>query len=283
MKNLNIKLFVITAIFGCTVSISMAQKTAKEVIEYTKSIIDKPVVPLENACYLIAKEKAYIRSIDSQNCTITTLLVSPGTHFLGVQYISGKGEQTKIIPLVFDFEIDKYYYLDYEIVGKNILSPGSVRFFITEIIDINQRTDIQEKVRIARVESQDRNEFVSYPKSNPYRFEGTWKGITKRMTRAYDNQYVFSEDKMTFELKSKGMKPYVMEGHVSYNENALVFISEKITINGKVVPNLQQQQTFIWYYTLTDGVLRLEGGSLTRGFGSIDSIWKTDGEYHKMD
>ena len=282
MKKLNIKLFVITAIFGCTVSISMAQKTAKEVIEYTKSIIDKPVVPLENACYLIAKERAYIRRIDSQNCTITTLLVSSGTHFIEVQYIGNKGEQTKIIPVVFDFETDKYYYLDYEITGKNILSPGSVHFFISEITDINQHTDIQEKARIARVEAQDRNEFVSYPKSNPYRFEGTWKGITKRMTRAYDNQYVFFGEKMTFELKSKGMKPYVMEGHVSFNENTLVFISEKITVNGKVVPNLQQQQKFIWYYTLIDDELSLEGGSLTSGLGSIDSIWKTDGKYHKM-
>ena len=275
MKNLNIKLFAITAIFVCTVSASMAQKTAKEVIKYAKSIVDMPVVPLENASCLIAREKAYISSIDGKFYTTTALLVSPGTRFLGVQYSSRQGEYTQIIPLEFNFVADKYYYLDYEIVGKNILSTGSIRFFITEITDINQSTDIQEKARIARVEAQDRSEWVSYPKSNPYRFEGTWKGRIRHVTGTYDNQYIFAEDKMTFESK-KGGKPYIMEGRVSFNENTIVFVSEKITANGKEA-GIQQRQTFVWYYTLIDGVLRLEGGDW-----ALDSRYKIDGEYRKI-
>ncbi|MCL2691790.1 MAG: hypothetical protein FWE56_06035, partial [Candidatus Bathyarchaeota archaeon] len=184
--------------------------------------------------------------------------------------------------LVFNFEAEKYYYLDYEIIKKHILASGGVRFFITEITDAIQLIEVQERASMERAEAKARFEkqesFLAYQRSNPNLLEGIWKGETKRLKNTFYLQYTFNGDKMTFEGKSKhaGMKPYVMEGRLIFSENTIVLLVEKVTENGKEQKNFKTK--YIWYYTLIDDVLHLEGGN-TAGGGAL--IWETNGEFRK--
>lgn len=76
-----------------------------------------------------------------------------------------------------------------------------------------------------------------------------------------------------------------MEGRLLYNDNTIVLIFEKATVNGKEEKNYAiraktDDPYFIWYYTLTDGVLHLESN---RKFQSGIRMWENDGELRKID
>jgi len=115
--------------------------------------------------------------------------------------------------------------------------------------------------------------------ADPNRFDGTWKGEKKRLMNTFFMQYTIAGNRMVFEGKSKsaGMKTFVAEGSIMYNENTIIFIPEKANIDGKEVKNFSKEKPYIWYYTLTDNELHLEGGRL---FGKT-LIWENTGNFSK--
>ena len=75
------------------------------------------------------------------------------------------------------------------------------------------------------------------------------------------------------------MKAFIAEGRLLYNENIIIMFPEKATANGKEVENFNSEPKYIWYYTLTDGVLHIEGG---RTFNKGGRIWENTGKFSKI-
>jgi len=228
------------------------------------------------------------RIINVQGAT-TGNQATQGNVSVGFSYTPTTQVQSKLLPVEVVIEAGKYYTTEYEIIRtKGFFKEDSISVFITEITDPVQLAEAQKKVEMLRLEQQNKynvyqdhikrkEAYLAYQKENPARLEGTWKGETKRAMNTFYIQYTFEGDKMTYEGKSKqaGMRPYVMEGHFRFNENTIIFTPEKSTNKGQEVKNFKSKH--IWYYTLTDNILHLEGG------GTIGStlIWETDGEFYK--
>jgi len=282
MKRVNfIKKIVLATIFAFVVCSSMAQINIKEAIKFAESIdIDFSDIPVENVCCIVPVG-IVIHSIDGKRLGVdnnrrknpTPTVITSGSHQLIVEWTNTQ-VTTSTVSKYFSFEAGKCY---------NICFNFNTRDFYFELTTdtetLGRAQDAMKKYIADIKEQQEKSKnYLAYQAANPNRLEGMWKGEKKRAMNTFFIQYTFSENKMEYEGISKqaGMRPYVMEGRLLFNENTIIFIPEKATDKGKEVKNFKTK--YIWYYTVTDNVLHLEGSGL---IGS-SVIWETDGEFHKI-
>lgn len=122
--------------------------------------------------------------------------------------------------------------------------------------------------------------FKSYTEANPKRLDGAWTAETKRLMKTFFIKYDIQGDKISFESKSKNaeMRAIIGEGRLFYTENLIMMFPEKAIANGKEYQNFNNEPIYVWSYTLTDGVLNIEGGRLfVNGF----HIWENTGSFRK--
>jgi hypothetical protein len=93
-------------------------------------------------------------------------------------------------------------------------------------------------------------------------------------------KYTIEGNKMVFEGKNKhaGMRTLVVEGHIFYNENTIILIPGQVYENGKESKIVDGELKYVWYYTVGNDELFLEGGKL---FGKT-FIWENNGNLHKI-
>jgi len=314
MEKVRIRVIVLTTLFAFVVISSIAQESSKkEAIKYVKSINFEDIpsvkldeirlenirseklrleklgnIPSEKLCYIFPMATT-LYSIDGVERGIIdegipTVIVS-GNHqmIVGLEEKRGTSSIQRRSPTTidFDFEAGKYYIIYF--------SPKTGKYNVELITDANTINLTQDAVKkypayievqkekledYIKEQKEKLEKYQAFQQANPKLLEGMWKGETKR----FYIQYTFASDRMIYEGKSKqgGMKPYVMEGDLFFNENTIVLIVEKVTINGEELKNFKTKYIF-WYYTLMNNVLHLEDGD-TVGSGLI---WETNGEFQK--
>ncbi len=267
MKKVDFKAFVLTTMFVCSIGMAMAQKSAKEAIKYAESIdFDKmmdPKIDLKQCSYIAEEKGNYgIMSIDG-NPMLRGGLIPSGIHMLQLHYEDFNYNSSKSVRMIsenrqFHFEAGKSYHFDRK---------------KSEKYELVIEEDSDNKIEYLRA-------LMEYTEANPDRLNGTWNGEKKRLMNTFFIQYTLEGNKMAYEGKSKhaGMKAFVAEGRLLYNENILIMFPEKATANGKEVEHFSKEPQYIWYYTITDHVLHIEGGRL---FEKGGLIWENTGEFRK--
>jgi hypothetical protein len=148
----------------------------------------------------------------------------------------------------------------------------SLTFFIPDNVKV-------ESLKFVLPEQELLSEYIAFQKANPNYLDGIWSGEKKRALNTFSMQYTISGNKMLFEGKSKhANRSFTAEGQMYYNENTIILIPGKATVNGKEIENFSKQPKYIWHYTVTGNALRLEGGRL---FSKGGLIWENTGEFHK--
>ena len=151
-----------------------------------------------------------------------------------IETLKTGAKKYEVETLVLNFRLGKYYTIDSRIdAEKNVVVDFSIK-------------------------ETDTNAYVAYQEANPNRFDGVWSSSEgKRKTT-----FSFDGKKMKFqEQNSKTV--YIAEGSIMYNENTIIFTTEKAVEKGKAVKNANDMP-YIWYYTLTDNVLHLKEGRTGR-------------------
>ena len=178
-----------------------------------------------------------------------------------------KGEEFPIDTITFNFEAGKHY-------------------------TINGGIDKDNKIEFS-IKETDTTAYLEYQKANPNRFDGTWSSEKKGkgVKEVSSNQYFFDGNKMKFEGKTTGFsigskKTYSTEGRIMYNENTIIFFPEKAAFNGKELKDTKSytgntayyiSTAYVWYYTLSNNELKIEGDALRYNTGYDNS-----GEYQKV-
>lgn len=236
---------------GTATSAAQAQQSAKEIIEYAESIdfgvMLDPAFDLEQYSYIPNSTGNYgITSIDG-NPSLRGGLIPSGTYMLQLHYEDFNHNSSRSVRMIretrrFDFEPGKAYRFAR---GENkeyliVENPGNMMEYI--------------------------GSFKTYPAANPDRLEGTWSGEKKRpLLTPYRMQCTVTGDRMVFETQMD-KRLFVLEGTIFYNENTIVLLPDKATVNGKDAENFgiaptagayNTQPKYIWYYTLSDGILNL--------------------------
>ena len=280
------KMFLVLIILVLFISCSSTNSAVKNELKLVENLdfsMD-PYSPPEDYSSIILKEYTYINAIDGKPNSLKRYdyILTSGYHSFDVKYMNS-GQESTIVPLSFNFEPNKSYYLDYEISssGAWLSSTSSIRFFITDLTDpslleytqklmTSHSAEIEEMKATLRI-------FHEYTKANEGLIEGRWIGETKRLMNTFYIEYDFSGNRMIYNGKSKhaGMRPYVMEGNFLFNENIIILLPEKVLDNEKETNNFKEQ--YKWFYSINGDVLQLEGG------GTVGSafIWETDGKFQK--
>lgn len=173
----------------------------------------------------------------------------PGRYALKVPRNGSTAEKTKkgisieLDSLEFTFEAGKFYTI------HNMITP-----------DLKVEFSIEET---------DREAYQAFQRANPDHLAGTWTVIGNGR-RSWTNrslkdavkdrfmQYTIEGDRMKFETKL-GKREFTAEGCIIYNENSIIFFPQRAMLNGNEVKDFSTHAPYMWYYTLTDGVLRLDG------------------------
>ncbi len=170
-------------------------------------------------------------------------VVFPGVYQLRIPKDGSTIEHTKtgieylLDSLDFNFEKGKYY---------------TIHSFINE----------DDKVEFSLKET-DTESYLAFQKENPEYLTGTWSEEKKKNLRSLSNalnktftQYTIQGNRMVFEAKA-GKKSFTAEGSILFNENTLILLPEKAIANGREMEKFNEQPPYIWYYTLSNGVLTL--------------------------
>ncbi len=269
------KKIVFFALFGALVlgaTTAQAQQSAKEVTEFAEAIdIGKyfdPAFDLGSYAY-IPENVAGITAIDGDPSWHGGLIPA-GSHTLSLSYEDFNFNSVRAVKMItelrqFNFEPGKAY-----------------RFARGENNELLIEEDPWNKMEYIR-------SFLSYPESNPDRLEGTWSGETRRAMTSYSMLCRITGDRMVFESKS-GKREFAVEGAIYYNENTIILVPDKATANGKDAEDFGLKAKigdlyhpdialkYVWYYTLTDGMLHLESNRkpTVRGL-----MWENDGQLRR--
>jgi hypothetical protein len=223
-----------------------------------------PQIPIEEYSYIQIPELVRILSID--DIPFSSGFIRSGYHSLHVRYASSRGYSDVLIR--FTFKAGKSYRLKYNIdEAQDSSSKDTIRFFVAE--DDNAHNDLTKL-----------KAYQAYQKANPNRLQGTWIGEKKRLLNTFYMRYVFDGRKIIFEGKNKhaGMRPFVAEGRLVFNENTIILIPEQAHENGEEAKNFEKEPIYIWRYSLLGDLLQIEGGRL---FGTT-FIWENTGEFRKV-
>jgi len=275
------KILVLTIIFACAVSVSMAQKKAvTEAIDYAEKF-DFSDESMHDYCYIVIEKGLNVLKVDGVDRSRKDIngddpiIVAPGIHTLDLSTVIER----------------RYYYTSLRIIVE------SGECYIIVVVD--GITDNQEAHYEAYFESltdaemlvqaqsnlekynEKRRDFLQFQKQNPIHLDGTWSGEKKRALNTFFMRYIIKENRIAFggESKHARMRPFVAEGRLFYSENIVILMPEKAYNNGKEVENFSEQPKYIWYYTKTDDELFLEGGRL---FDNKGLIWENTGIFHRV-
>ncbi|MDR0560158.1 MAG: hypothetical protein LBG92_08295 [Prevotellaceae bacterium] len=290
MKKIYFKILLLTAIFACATSASMAQKSAKETVKKTIKEVEKIFdtatefttnVPPEQQCYLIPDASIIVEDMDSLSFdSQKTAIIPAGTYSFGVRYLQIKNTNSAInnsasmggfsfgisyspsivvksdlIHVNAVFEAGKYYTFNYEKYRKGFLKNDSIVVSLVELTDRKIIDDTQRKFEETQKNKEKKLEYLAYMEANPNRLDGTWSCEKKRMLNNFFMEYTIEGDKMKFYGKNKTIgKEFTIEGRIFYNENILILIPDE------AYNKSYNKSKFVWYYTLTNGVLHIEGG-----------------------
>jgi hypothetical protein len=283
MNHLSFKLLVLTTALACTVSTSMAQQSKKEAIKHAESIdfIRIEAQP-DKFCYIVPHDGFIIYTIDGIARDINylkhPLVLAAGRHHFTGQWFGASGQmrwKSVLLSLRHEFEEGKCYKIGFsrnfndiyyeEITADTLLLRQAQEEMTAYKVNIDAQ---REKV----------NEYLAFQEANPTRLEGTWSGKGKRALSTPLIKYAFTGNKMTYEGKNK-QKMFVAEGRLFYNENTIVLIPGKAYANGEELEKFGKQPNYVWYYTITNDALELEGG---RPFVKGLSRWENNGEFRKI-
>jgi hypothetical protein len=196
----------------------------------------------------------YLRISDRMRCThlfggqayITfagSVLLSVPRKGSVVKFYSGGAKQYEVDTLTFNFELGKHYTIDSRVENE----------VITEF----------------SIKETDTNSYLAFQAANPNRFDGTWSSNEgkDKITFSFDGK------KMKFEKKS-GKKVYLAEGSIMFNENTIIFFTEKVIQYEKEIKNYSNIDTpYIWYYTLNNNVLHFIEGRTIRHITENNLKW----------
>lgn len=295
MEEINMKRIVIlTALLVAVIGSAMGQsKEAKEAIAYAEQFdfTTPPILPLKY-CYIVLEKGICAKLTGNIYMTDDSIvyprpippsklkweckgfLVPRGVVSLDVRYYKNKQEYIGSVGNSFStmLKADSVYKISTINDGKN-----SYRAIFTPATDPEELAQAQA---VIKKYEEEQNKFLSYQAQNPKRLEGKWKGEKKRMMNTFFMEYDFSSDKLRYEGKSKSLKnrPFVAEGRLFYSENIIILFPEKAYNKDKEVKGFNMESPYIWYYTIQDDILQLEGGRL---FGS-GFIWENTGTFHRV-
>jgi len=187
--------------------------------------LDPDLLP-EDYGFLWQKINANIIKIDELPANNRISYV-PGLYFLEVQYLlssaaAGGGRwltQSDIVPLFFNVERGKSYFLDYEISNNNI------KFEIIEITD-NSIKEIENEKKNLVYKYNELKDFLNFSNENPNYLSGTWYYESKYPY--YNNTINFLENK--FEITSfnrVAKSTSVTNGKYFFNNEIIVLFFEE--------------------------------------------------------
>ena len=276
MKKDMLKAVVLTVVLACTVSISMAQQSTRDAIKYAESVnfdgIFNSQIDLEQCSYI--QENNIILSIIQENSNLLSIakykgatdgLISSGSHTLHLNYTDPNDKSSRYIRMItehrqFNFEAGKSYHFA-------LRKSEKYEWIIEE--------DSDSKVEYIKA-------FMEYTEANPDRMNGTWNCEKKHSLNTFLMQYTIEGNRIVFEGKNKRIdRPFVAEGRLLYNENIIIMFPEKATNNGREVENFDREPKYVWYYTLTNDVLRIEGGRRFGNLKGLGLVWENTGEFRK--
>lgn len=289
------KIFILTALLAVMVGSAMGQsKEAKEAIAYAEQF-DFPTPPIRSLeyCYIVL-EKGICAMLTTDYIYVTDdsvlyrrpvppnklkwecegLVVPRGIVSLSVRYYKKRQEYTGIVSNSMStmLKADSVYKIS--VINDK---ENSYRAIFTPATDPEELALGQAALKKHK---EERNRFLNYQAQNPNRLEGTWKGEKKRLMNTFFIEYDFNGDKLRYEGKSKSLKnrPFVAEGRLFYSENIIILFPEKAYNKDKEVKGFNNESPYIWYYTIQDDILQIEGGRL---FGS-GIIWENTGTFHRV-
>lgn len=173
-----------------------------------------------------------------------------------------------------NYEEGKYYFITYD--------PETDAVFLKLTTDSAHVNSVKNVGKINIDEQARKRDYLAFQAANPNLLDGVWNCEKKRAMNTFYMQYSIEGDRIVFEGTNKRLpNPIVAEGRLFYNENTIIFVPEKATANGKEIKDFSSQPKYVWYYTLTDNVLHIEGGRRfgnTKGFGPV---WENTGEFYK--
>jgi hypothetical protein len=244
---------------------------------------------------MLVKEDSQILTVDGFDTEARGTALSPGVHFLTVQYSVTRTSQSMVadpqgrlrtqtttyesksepIHLSFTFEEGKYYYLDYEIArGATIFDNRTIQFSITEITDPAVREEAQKglagyktnyKIALENYQNslEKLNEFLVFSENNPHHLEGTWNGTFAPMKPV---QLTFTGDRITLYRNYTLGTDLLMEGRFYFNDEIIIAFFEKRP--------LVEKPKQIWYYELNGNTLNIIDAPIS----GLDTI---KGKYQK--
>lgn len=278
MKTIPLKIFLAITLLLTAANPSAAQKSVKEIIQDVENInfINIDSLPV-NVCYVVPSKGAVIHSINGIARAIDErsrpFVIAAGSHTLtgeGFETVGQSKQSTGPISVLCEFEEGKCYRITFSRDAQNVYTD------FEQITDtLAQNGMARYKANIERLRAQQK-EYFAFQEANPNHLDGVWSGEKKRMMNTFLIRYTIEGNRMLFEVKNKLIKsPFTVEGQMLYNENTIVLIPEKATANGKAVENFDRNPKHVWYYTLINGVLHLEGGLMWR-------IWENTGDFRRI-
>jgi hypothetical protein len=285
MKRIPLKIFIVTALLLGAAPVSIAQKSVKDIIQAAETLYssDADSLPL-NICYVAPSKGTVIYSINGVNRTIeerwNPFMIPAGSHTLVGKKYETRDEflQTDaLISAIFEFEEGKCYSVGFERNAENGFTQVGL---ITDTAVLARAENAMAKYKDSIEKMRERQkEYRTFQEANPNHLNGIWSGEKKRMMNTFLIKYTIEGGKMIFEGKNKLInRPLVVEGRFVYNENTIVFTPENVTVNGKAIDLVGNQSKFVWYYTLKNGVLHLEGGN---AFLAKELRWENTGDLRR--
>lgn len=213
-----------------------------------------------------------IRSIDGKQDG-NRLIFTPGQHRLEVQYIRGTSTagggymqtQSDVVPILFNVEKGKTYFLNYEIINNRI------NFNITEgLTDPHGLEQIEKTKAELNNKIQKLKEYLVFSKKSPTYLVGTW--YYENNYPPFNNTIIFQNDRFTITSFNRwGKSEMVTTGKYIFDNETIILFYEK-----KQGENISDKE--ILYYELKNNFLNILNAPQSVAILTIGSL---KGQYHK--
>jgi hypothetical protein len=242
-------------IVGCATSPGKISIRYAESIDWNLDL----TISGEDYGFLLYKNDINVIRINDEQQTDNRLIFAPGLYMLEIQYFrtasaAGGGQwlsQSEIVPVMFNVEKGKIYFLDYEIANNTI--NFNIKDKSTDPHTIEQIEEARINL-INRVEEQrnKRNEFLAFSKSNPDYLVGAW--YYENSYPPFNNTVTFQKDRFTITSFNRwGKSERLTSGrYVFNNETIILFYEDYEKMLGKTASDKE-----ILYYELKNNFLNI--------------------------